>query len=449
MLRISEHFQFYHAHPEHSKRIQDAFGEVGEIETQATSLLFKQDTKRICVSFQKSDHSFVIESSYYIGLGWIKEWKKPVYIEPKLNHSNLKLDHLKMLTEALHEAENLYHLDDLMDIRFEEEWIEVEGDQVVHLTPFLIAQFLMTVRNIVRKGLKKDYYQVTNNLQSKVKGKILVTQQIRQNVVRNRMTHTVCSYQEYGIDTAANQFLKYVLRFITVYTSNLQEEQLKSVFQEHLAYNNGAFQLVSDSHFYQFDQKEFNPLYKEYNLAFQLGNQLLKLLDHNLTKATNSLQKYPPHWIDMSKLFELYVFKKLRERFTGPDEVRYHEKINRQEPDFLICTENIKAVVDAKYKPRYTSGNPSMDDARQLAGYARLTKVYERLKVEKNEIIPVYFVYPSELALEQTDSEITEDNFNERTNGGLFGVNDQVRKSSTYLEMYLQEISMESNNLIS
>lgn len=74
----------------------------------------------------------------------------------------------------------------------------------------------------------------------------------------------------------------------------------------------------------------------------------------------------------MSKLFELYVFKKIRERFPYEGEVKYHQKYNRHEPDFILNTNcGLKAIVDAKYKPRYKSGNPSMEDARQLAGYTR------------------------------------------------------------------------------
>ena len=314
MLKISEHFQFYRDdHLAHlSEFYSPEFLAINKISQQ--SIFFKNDKERLCVSVSFIEEKWKIESSYYIGLGWLRPWNKPVFIEPKVNDENKKLDHIKMLIEALKEPENLNHLEGLMEIHFDEEWITVEGDYEVALSPFLIAQFLMTVRTIVRKGLKKEYYRVTENLQSRVKGKILVSQQIRENVVRNRLTNTVCSYQEFGVDSAANCFLKYVLKYVSTQLHNFKEEGLKNSLIEPLTYCLGGFQTVSDEKFYQFNQKENNPLYREYNTAIQLGNQILKLLDHNLTKTSEVKKAYPPHWIDMSKLFELYVFKKLREK---------------------------------------------------------------------------------------------------------------------------------------
>lgn len=461
MLRISEHFHYYFAAEEHTKRIQEILNSDNMPFPLVEKLFFRnnEETNHLCVAIIPENDTYRIESSYYIGLGWLPNWNNPVYIEPKVNRVTKQLDYLTMLTEALKEPENFNHLDDLVDIRFDEPWIAVESGHQIHLTPFIIAQFLMTVRSIVRKGLKKDYYRVTENLKGKVKGKILVAQQIRQNVVRNKLTNTVCSYQEYGIDTATNRFLKYVLHFVSAHIANLQEPELKNTLQEQLVFNRAAFQLVQHQQFYSFEQKELNPLYKEYNVAIALGNQLLKLLDHNLSKATECLAHYPPHWIDMSKLFELYVFKRLRETFPGSNEVRYHVKTNRQELDFVIHSGNFKAVVDAKYKPRYASGNPSMDDARQLSGYARLKTVYKELKIDTNELIPVYVVYPKAIAKEDYSvQEEEQEVFDERVDGNsryeagmsLFGKEEEIRKSSSYREMYLQEITLEvSSSIIS
>lgn len=449
MIRISEHFQYYCSAEKQVEYFQQSLIVEPNLAVEPSKLFFKNDKDRLCVSVALNGETVYVESSYYIGLGWLKERKKAICIEPKVNTETEHLDYLVMLTEALKEHENFNHLDDLVDIRFNEPWISVEGDYQIHLTPFLIAQFLLTVRNIVRKGIKKDYYRVTENLQSKVKGKILVSQQIRQNIVRSKLTNTVCSYQEYGINTATNRFLKYVLKFVSAHIANLKETELKNSLNEQLIFNRAAFQLVEDEQFYSFEQKEFNPLFKEYNIAIQLGNQLLKLLDHNLTKATDNLHHYPPHWIDMSKLFELYVFKKLREQFPGFNEVQYHFKTHSQELDFIIKSGDFKAVVDAKYKPRYKSGNPSMEDARQLAGYARLNSVYRELGIEGDEMIDIYFVYPSEL------KEVIN-SVNENHEEDFVAVNDQddfailpnsIRESKAYRRMYMQEVDLPIHNI--
>ncbi len=443
MLKITEHFQFYKDKSEHLKCLNEAYSENFILENRfaQSSIYFNGDFNRPCLSVSILEDQVYIESSYYIGLGWLRPWDKPVLIEPKLNDENKKLNHIKILIEALKEPENLNHLVGLMEIHFNEDWITVEGNYEVALTPFLVAQFLMTVRSIVRKGLKKEYYRVRENLESRIKGKIIVSQQIRENVVRNRLTNTVCSYQEFGVDSAANRFLKYVLKYVSTLLHNFQEEGLKNTLLEPLSYCLGGFQTVSDEKFYQFKQKENNPLYREYNTAIQLGNQILKLLDHNLTKTSEVNKAYPPHWIDMSKLFELYVFKKLKEKFTGYQSVQYHLKTNSQELDFIINEGDFKAVVDAKYKPRYKSGNPSMDDARQISGYARLNKIYDILKVPENQLIPAYIVYPSELKSEEDfEDENTEDiGLNEKI--GIIK-DDKVRKSTSYRKIYMQEVSL-------
>lgn len=97
---------------------------------------------------------------------------------------------------------------------------------------------------------------------------------------------------------------------------------------------------------------------------------------------------------------------KLRERFPHEGEVKYHQKQNRQEPDFIFNTNcGSKAVVYTKYKPCYKSRNPSIEDARELAGYARLNSICKELGFSKDEIIPAYFINPAELNIEQLETK--------------------------------------------
>ena len=153
----------------------------------------------------------------------------------------------------------------------------------------------------------------------------------------------------------------------------------------------------------------------------------------------------------MSKLFELYVFKKLKTQFPEEGQVKYHEKRNRQELDFIINTPNIKAVVDAKYKPRYASGNPSMDDARQLSGYTRLNSVYKELGIgnDNNTIIPAYFIYPANLQEEIFDDfeNIETDSLEEISVDSKKILQSDLRTSSTYRQMYLQEVKLPFNQI--
>ena len=92
-----------------------------------------------------------------------------------------------------------------------------------------------------------------------------------------------------------------------------------------------------------------------------------------------------------------------------------HTIINYQELDILFNNDNrTKYVIDAKYKPRYEDGRLSMYDIRQVCGYARMSKVYEKLEFNRDQIIPALIIYPSmhgdDLIPETLEQKIEPDN---------------------------------------
>ena len=453
MLKISEHFEYYEKGDHFNK-----FKEVIQWEEHYKSSEFKDELfflgneKRKCVSIslKKSEsgnepHFCEINSSYYIGLDRFTNLDLTVYVGPKLNKGILKVDYIKMLLEALKEPENFNHLEGLIETKFDDEWIEIDSNLQPLLTPFLLAQFLAVVKRIVKKGLKLAYYTKTENLSNRIKGKILVGEQVKRNIVKNRVLNTVCQFQEFGVDTEVNQFLKFVLSQVGVHLDEfLNSLDIYKNLMEHLNYCKGGFQQVKHKSFSKSNYKESNPFFKDYNLAIKLGNQILSIKDYNISKSIQKgTIKHPPFWIDMSKLFELYVFKKLKDRFPIEGNVKYHEEHSGQELDFIINTENIKAVVDAKYKPRYKSGNPLLDDARQLAGYTRLNSVYKELSIDNDVIIPTYFIYPSNLK-NISDKDETYNNFKvvDRLVNERSILETSFRESTTYRKMYLQEVEL-------
>ena len=79
-----------------------------------------------------------------------------------------------------------------------------------------------------------------------------------------------------------------------------------------------------------------NPVFKEYYTAVEYAQLLLRRFSYDITLAGKKEIDTPPFWIDMSKLFELYVYSKLRAVFTGRKEVQYHVKVDSQELDYLL-----------------------------------------------------------------------------------------------------------------
>lgn len=459
MLKITEHFEYYNRNRNHISTFQtvNEWNTYFEMAVAEDEILFNDCPKSHCahVQLQKTaDDKYCcnIKSSYYIGLDRFPKLGLDVYISPKINTINQRLDYIKILLEALSEPENFEHLKGLMQAKFDNNWIWINREEVPILTPFLLAQFLTVVKSLVKKGLKKSYYTRTDNLRNRIKGKLLVGPQIKNNVLKNRLLDNFCQFQEFGVDSEVNQFLKFVLskvaHYMDLYGHNTDiYKNLKS----HLDYCEGGFHHISDTQFRQFKYKEVNAFYKHYNIAIQLGNQILRLEDYNIAREANISHEvpHPPFWIDMSKLFELYVFKLLKEKYPGENELRYHETFNRQEPDFILNTRSgVQAIVDCKYKPRYATGNPNIEDARQLSGYTRLNKIYQYFELDHNELIPAYIIYPANLDKLNITEVAPVDSFEtqEQPESSAILNPPSCRISTTYKMMYMEEVYLPTDN---
>lgn len=360
---------------------------------------FYYNSELFCFNLQNNNQVFTADTNYFIGVDWLVPGKAAVYVEPKLNNDtqNHQIDFLGMLLQSLEAPENLEHLDGLFHVDYESPWISIP-EQKDRLSPILIVQFMKLLQRIVRKGLKKSYYRITENLDSRVKGKILVGRQIRENIVKNRLTKTFCNFQVYGFNTPENQFLKLVLEFVSSYLNQHNQffnSSQKQQLQHILSYCLPAFEQVDSLH-----QKHAeiyvnkNAFYKEYEEAVKIGGYILKRFSFNINKTSLSSSSTPPFWIDMSKLFELYVFSKLTKIFPEPAAVTYHDRyMGGKETDILLHKDGYKCVIDCKYKPRYENQNPSLEDKRQLAGYTRLKSVYNKLNEPIDKIIPGLIIY--------------------------------------------------------
>ena len=346
-----------------------------------------------------------LQAGYYIGALWLVKHHKFVYIEPKMNKKQIaegsssqeewaEIDYLKMLLSIT--GLDPKDTQDLIKIYWDEPPITIE-QQKDTLTPFLMVQFLLLLKRIVCKGLKKSYYTVEENLNNRIKGKIQLGKHLKKNVFKNKLTAHVCRYQEFGMDSLENRFLKKVLQFIISFKNthaNYFAGNDKSIC-ELITYCSPYFELISE----EIDVENLkkltpNTFFKEYEEAIRIGQHILKRFSYNITETTQQKVAIPPFWIDMPKLFELYVYKKLQEQFGGREEVLYHFIADYTELDFLLNTPEYKMVIDAKYKPIYEDSRV-IDDIRQVSGYARLEAVYNEFKIEENKLIDCLIIYPS------------------------------------------------------
>lgn len=363
----------------------------------------REKDKALCISFQREGDKIKATNSYFVGLDWLAIDQLAIEIYPKINGEE-EIDYIRMLNEIISEPENIEHLKGLITIKFNQPPIRIRQKQDL-LSILLITEYINILKRITRNGLKKDFYFVEGNLKCKLKGKLLFTQTVCKNITKGKLADNVCKYQVYGIDSAQNRILKkafvFCLRQLNAYSNtSLSLAPLIETSKQIRPYFEDIRDNVSEK-----DIKSYkgNPIYKEYNIAIYLAKLLLRRYSYNITKIGNEDIYTPPYWIDMSKMFELYVFNKLR-RVFNKDEITYHLKANRQELDYLLNPQIWKNpyVIDAKYKPYYKHHGLLKEDAREVAGYARLTNIYKKLGLDEENTLPIkcLIIYPEKNANE-------------------------------------------------
>ncbi|WET51066.1 restriction endonuclease [Chryseobacterium indologenes] len=393
-------------------------------------------------SVVKGENHCEIKADYFVGIDWLGNTGRTIYVEPKINmrlseYFRSCLNEKENSTEAPEEFEikekvetkeinYLKILLDIMDLpqtaRYSKEVIQIDWNtQPItidqkddRLTPFLIVQFLQHLKTIVRKGLKKSYYKIQENLNNKVKGKILTGQHIKKNVFKNRLTSTFCEFQVFGEDHFENRFLKKVLEFIISYIGNnqitLDIESVKNI----LNYCRPAFEHISaDVDESQLKKIKKNPFFNEYGEAIRIGQLILKRFSYNITKTTQKKIETPPFWIDMPGLFELYFYYQLLKANPGDEKyIHYQFKTHGNHLDFLITKPGFAMVIDTKYKLKYTKSHIHKD-IRQVSGYSRLKSVINEIKSKnkdskEDEIVDCLIIYPHLYQPNQNRSNIPE-----------------------------------------
>lgn len=354
----------------------------------------------------------VIKSYYYIGYKWIdNDCKSYIRVSPKYNSLKTKMhqaDYLKMFLECLDDPIVSKNMDLSYQIDFDEKWIEVE-EKEDEITPLIVLHFLKIVKNISRRGLKKGYVKITENLTSKVKGKILINQTIKQNHFKNRLDKTVCHHQIFTSNCLENQILKTALMQCNSHLRGIKTDEISKLIRQNI----NAFELVDTKEVFSndFSKIKHSPFYKEYQDALKLARMIFKRFGFTLCSPTkDEVYKIPPFHINMPELFERYVEVKLRHKYKNQLIPGYGEKDGNSyswglRPDFVV--ENEKIIIDAKYKYWFEDCNDCIklkDDFQQLSLYGRVSNIRKKIGLDSNEEAQLVFIYPSHA---EKDKEFT------------------------------------------
>ena len=333
---------------------------------------------------------------YRIGAEWIdKEQKRSVVVVPKIKN----IDFIEMFMTCLQDNEAADNFSDIYDIDFEAKPIQSKALSSI-LSPLLVVQFLMVVKQIAIKGLRKGYISKTEVL-PKVKGRINPRLTERYAITGHR-ERVHCTFDEYSVDNPENRLLKKAL---------LISHDMISLMTDHKAYATlsamcnhclSVFENVSDEQSDKLPIVKSNKLYREYAEALRIAKMILRRQDVSANRNhDNSLNIVPVFRIDMALLFEHYSLAILRKAF-GLSSVKYQTKGcgGRFITDFLVNSNNLKVIIDAKYVDAEERGPVKPEYIKQLSGYSRDKVILKHLGYDvKDEdsipIVPCVIVYPS------------------------------------------------------
>ncbi len=342
-------------------------------------------------------------TSYYIGAAWLTEdnsteYKNAVVVNPKKIGDEGETDFIEMYVRALQFAPSSEYFSQCYGIDLDQPAIKCQtlNEQ---LTPLLIVHYLAVLKKIISHGLKKDYVIREENLRSKVRGRIMLQNNLQKNIFVQRQDRVFCRFQEYTVDTIENRLLKKAIVFSDSFLSRLASQceslaELKRIIGQ----VKNAFVQVSDNiEVSQIKVLKRNKLFKEYAEAIRLAKMILRRFDYSITKTEMEQKSVPPFWIDMSRLYEIYVYSKLYEAYG--DKILFQvEGWGGTAADFVKTDEKI--ILDAKYKTHYQDTNsPLLPDIREMSGYARDEKILEAMGINEKEekvvpVVPCVIIYP-------------------------------------------------------
>lgn len=329
------------------------------------------------------------KASYYIGCAWLvppseKKDGVPIQVKPKMEN----VDFFRMFVMALEvrSSKEAEYFSDYYHIDFDSPTIQIESEQNL-ITPLLLLHYITLLEQLSRNGLRKNYVRREENLQSKIRGKILFSQHLKKNVFNKREDRIFCGYQEYTIDTPENRLLKKAL----VYAKNnlesipsLKAETLDKIYSK-LAPVECAFEGVSeDVSLAQVGFVKSSKLYRHYDEAIKVAKMILRGVDYEILEDKKERDyKVHPFYIDMPRLYEMYVLSLLRKAYG--DQIKFQvQGRHKTMVDFIKTDEKI--IMDTKYKPHYESGDSGIvDDVREISGYARDKSILRALNWYKGK----------------------------------------------------------------
>ena len=439
-IKFTEHCSLSKSGNENSE-FADALGKLIELE-KSDSIKFEGqpngDNKvPKYLGIESSGESFIV--GYNIGATWLKENEISAVVMPKMGN----IDYLEMFSAALeiNSKDESDYFSNYFGIEFGKPEIQVDENFNI-ITPLILIHYISLLKTVTKRGLKKGYIYREENLQSKVKGHLLFQRHLQKNVTTKREDRAFCAFQDYTADIPENRLLKKALVFAdrAINTiGSLRNHRIYASLKLSINQLFSLFSTVSDEiEIHEIKTLKMNKLFAGYKEAVELARLILRRFDYSLQNAETEEKATLPFWIDMPRLYEMYVYKWLKENVKD-DEVLFQVKgYQGTAADYVLPKQGI--ILDAKYKPHYENGNAGIiDDIRAMSGYARDEDILHTFENPNAATVPCVILYPTA----NEDMKSIEEDETDKCKGFFGGENlAKIKKIRPYRDFYKMQVEV-------
>ena len=340
----------------------------------------------------------------FIGMVWLGEGENKTVLRVDSKFSEQKMDYIEMFTQCAAHPKIGGRMGGCLYFWADEELIESPRDNdFLFLTAIA---YLRELNELCRRRLRTHFLREQQNFTGKIKGKILIGENLRQNIIRARPDRIFCEYQSVSDDILENRILRAALERAARYISpdKIDEENYKFI-QQWIRASRAALHGVSITPVKprDFSAARRRGVFSHYARPLALAKAVLLQLGFNPQEQIPEKTKTPPFALDSAELFERYAPLKLLEKY--PKLKAPNDNIGggagdfapAVRPDFYVAAEDGAApqIIDAKYKRVLTrEKTPAREDVFQIVAYSRNRGVRKRIECAGDGEVELALAYP-------------------------------------------------------
>ena len=289
----------------------------------------------------------------------------------------------------------------------------IDTDEHDDFTILGIIAYLRELNNLCRRHMRRHFIRTRQNFVGKMKGKIIISENIQRNVIPARPDRIYCEYQSVSDDILENQILRTALecaaRHFAEYRGN---KSMLDILPQWIRASRAALNGVSTK---KIKPSDFVAARKRGAFAFYkrplvLAKAVLQKLGPNPQTEIPQTQT-PPFSLNSSKLFEHYAQIKLSEKIAGiqrgtetetSDAGDFNAKVC---PDFYVEDKQKPRIIDAKYKDVDSAyftdmeitdnkRKPRRDDIYQVVSYSQHRGLLKKMDCADSQSIALGLAYP-------------------------------------------------------